>query len=108
VRCFLGSCHSRSRHFLSDAGWARVQVVDGVRARLPQATKPGAVVLRLAPPVPVVVLVAAVPFLVPAVLGPALSPDMLPAPSLGRQVLLPRCRTAGRRSTRFPRRRGRC
>jgi hypothetical protein len=38
---------------MSDAGRARVQVVDGVRARLPQATKPGAVVLRLAPPVPV-------------------------------------------------------
>jgi hypothetical protein len=53
VRCFLGSCHSRSRRYLSDAGRARVQVVDGVRARLPQATKPGAFVLRLAPRVPV-------------------------------------------------------
>jgi hypothetical protein len=71
VRCVLGSCQWRSCRYLRDAGRARVQVVDGVRARLLQATKPGAVVLKPASPVPVVVLVAAVPFLAPAVPGPA-------------------------------------
>jgi hypothetical protein len=94
ARC-LGSCRWRSRLHLRDAGRAQVQV-DGVRARLPHAAQPGAVVLKPASAVPVLALAAAVPFLATAVAGPPVSPDMLPdsqAGPAGAAFTPPHCRT---------------